>query len=489
MKETSALIEMLTKEERKEFILHLKRKNRRSDTKNILLFKLLAAGQTEALDVKVYDKPARNAYHALSKRLRDCLIDFIAAKSFSNETSEEQELLKLLLAARILFERKQYKIAFKTLEKAEKNAHRIDAYSILNEIYHTKIQYAHLNANWNLSDVMAASEANSKLFQKDFQLNITYASIKRDLKNDEDKAINEIIKDAFSEFRIEIDETLTYKSLFQLMEITSTVAKLQTDYHTISPYMKEMYQIIRKKGTLGDKHRYYHIKILNLMAIASFRNKQFEEANDFALQMEKEMIKGPQTYYNRFLEQLTIIQALNLNYTEQPDEALSLLQEFPGDSLDIKLVQLMCLFQQERFKEAYTQFLELHHSDDWYEKKKGWQWVLKKNLIEILLLIEIDKLDLVLLRIQRFKRRFPKKLRDQGEERVLIFLDFVGRYYENPMIVSTAAFRAKVENAFEWLAPEQEDIFVMSFYAWLKAKMEGKNLYRTTLELVRRTVD
>jgi len=114
----------------------------------------------------------------------------------------------------------------------------------------------------------------------------------------------------------------------------------------------------------------------------------------------------------------------------------------------------------------------------------GWVWVVKKNLIDILLLTELDKLDLVLLRLEQFKRKFSKQLKDRGEARVLTFIRLISRYYENPKHVETEEFKAEVENSFEWLGKEQEDIFVMSFYAWLKSKMEKENLYKVTLELV-----
>ncbi len=42
----------------------------------------------------------------------------------------------------------------------------------------------------------------------------------------------------------------------------------------------------------------------------------------------------------------------------------------------------------------------------------------------------------------------------------------------------------KVENSFDWVGTQFEDIFVMSFYAWLKSKMEQKPLYETTLNLI-----
>jgi len=96
----------------------------------------------------------------------------------------------------------------------------------------------------------------------------------------------------------------------------------------------------------------------------------------------------------------------------------------------------------------------------------------KKNILELLLLIELDKQDLVFLRLERFKRRFSKKLKQLREKRVLTFIELVTLYYNNPKEVVSLAFAKEVEKSFVWLEKEHEDIFVMSFYAWLKAKME-----------------
>ncbi len=485
MKQLIALIAVLSKEEHQEFVAYLKRKNRRGDTKNVLLFKLILAGETNALDRKLYGTPSKNAFHALCKRLQDSLLDFISGKSFSKENSEELEILKLLLASRIFFEQKQYYIAFKSLLKAEKRAKRIAVYPILNEVYHTKIQYAHLNPSWSLTAIIQESEANHGLFQQEYQLNLAYATIKAELKTPEGKSLREIIEDTFATFHIELNDTLGYKALYQLMEIVSTAAKLQSNYHTIAPFMERLYGLIGKKGLLADKHRYYHIHILNLMAITHFRNKKFSESLQLTANMETEMMKNNREFYKRFHEKLTVLKALNRTYTGALDDALMLLEAYPQHSLDLQLLHMTCLFQGEHFNKAYALLRSFRHSDDWYTKKVGWQWVIKKNIIELLLLIELDKLDLVLLRAERFKRTFSKKLRQLGEQRVLTFVQLALRYYENPRLIRSEGFEKEVGDSFTWLGRDREDIFVMGFYAWLKAKMQGASLYAVTLDLVR----
>lgn len=378
MKGISAIIDTLSKEERQDFLLRIKRKNRRTDVKNRELFQLIAAGKKTDLDVELYGKPSKNAYHALCKRLQDSLIDFVANKSFSNETSEELSMLKLLLASRIFFEQKQAKLGFTTLAKAEKLAKQSDVYSILNEIYHTKIQYAHLGKTLVLEDIIKSAEENLKYFRQELQLNQAYAVIKSELRK-EGAASKKVILKSFTKFDIEIDETLTYKSLYQLMELTAATATMQRDFKSVTPFMMEIYHVVNEKGHLSGKHRYYHILMLNLMAITAFRNKEFEASARFTASMEIQMQEDNNKYTNRFLEKLTILKALNTYYTGNAEVAFNLLNSYKGTSLNISLLLSVCLFHQSRFSEAYDSLRRFQHSDDWYRKKMDWIWVLKKT--------------------------------------------------------------------------------------------------------------
>lgn len=479
----SSILSTLSSEEKREFDQFLAQKSRRGDAKNRKLLKLIESGKTSDLDHILYGKPSRNAYHALCKRLQDNLIDFVASKSFSEESSEEMQILKLLLASRIFFEHGEIKTAFKTLSQAERAANSLDTYSILNEIYSTKIQYAHLNDKLQLGQVISEAKKNMQLVQQEQQLNMAYAKIKARLKENSKTSVNAIIEEAFSDFDIQIDKTLTYKSLFQLMNLTTSAASLQSDYYEITPFVESVYDIIKEKQR-SDKHLFYHIEILHLIAVTHFRNKSFNKSRQFTSLMETEMLKKDGTFYKRFSEKLTILKILNANYTGDANTAFLLMKKNENASLQLDLTFMMCLFQQGRYQDAYAIIKRNVHSDNWYEKKAGWIWVLKKNMIEILLLIELDKLDLVLSRLNSFKRKFYPLLREVGETRVITFMKLVSYVYERPEAVTSETFKIRVENSFEWVGSQREDIFVMSFYAWLKAKMEQKDLYRTTLELV-----
>ena len=73
------IISTFSLEEQKKFVVYLNRKNKRSDAKNIQLFKLLVENRLDPneIQIELYQKKSQGAYHALRKRLYQSIIDFI----------------------------------------------------------------------------------------------------------------------------------------------------------------------------------------------------------------------------------------------------------------------------------------------------------------------------------------------------------------------------------------------------------------------------
>lgn len=488
----SSIIQTLSIEEKRNFISLLKQKNKRSDTKNIQLFKLLDTDQAlKNLDVKIYGKPAKGAYHALSKRLHDNLIDFIASKSFEGETSEEMEILKLLLASRIFFEQKQHKIAFKTLQKAEQKAMTYDLYSILNEIYYTKIQYAHFNNQIPLDELIANFKSNKASIQQEENLNLFYATVQEQLFLHH-KDYTGIIQDTLSKFGISITQDLTFRSLFKILEISNKTAQVTRDYFSILPFIIDTYTQIKTKESLIDKHLFYHIQILYYVANTYFRNKEFTTSLHYLSLMMTQMKKNQNKYYKRFLPQHTLLYTLNLSYTNKAQQAIHILETFDYNRhkeqivylLDLKLSLVVFYFMQLRFRDALNILNNLYHSDHWYTEKAGVLWTIKKNLVEILLHIELDHLDLVESRVNSFRKKYGTYLKNNNEERVVQFLKLTLEYYRTPNLITSDVFRVKIEKSLTIHSKEKEDIFEISFYAWLRSKVYRTDLYETTLKLI-----
>ena len=103
------LILVLTSAEQQDFVRYLNARNKRKDTRNTDLFRALLAGTEERIKKEILP----NAYNALSKRLMDRLVDFLANTTIENETTTEINVIKKIVVSRKLFSHNKYKIAYK----------------------------------------------------------------------------------------------------------------------------------------------------------------------------------------------------------------------------------------------------------------------------------------------------------------------------------------------------------------------------------------
>ncbi|MGX7667755.1 hypothetical protein [Flavobacterium pedocola] len=494
MNAITEIINLLTDAEEKEFILFLKKKNKRHDTKNIKFFNLLKTDDINDEKSWYKNKPA---LYALRKRLYESLVEFLADKRFETGASEEKEVLKRIVLGRTFFEHSQPKLAFKMLEKAEKMALNLEAFNLLNEIYHTRIQYAYLDTNLPFETLVQQYQINQLKFLQEEKRNLAYASLRIALAKIKEGTeffdFQQLIQQTIARYDLSLSEILTFKSLYQLLYITNEYAALRNSYFEVAQFVDQSYHFILEKKDLSERHLYYHIHILYFMANLLFRNKRFEEADRYLEKMKVEMQRQSKSYYKEFYLKWVLLKGLTANYSGKAEEALQLVDSVLGTAtekdtpavLDLLLCQLVFSFQQQDFKKAQQTLKHLHHTDVWYEKKTGMEWAIKKNLVELLLHTELGNTDLVLSRMNSFKRRYKKYLKDLKEERVLVFLKLTENYLFDPQYITSSHFKLQLEQSFTWKTHAEEDLFVMSFYAWLKAKMEKRPVYEVTLELVK----
>ena len=491
MNNISTLISVLTIEERKKFILELKKKNKRNDVKNIELFLLLANNANEKnLDVLLYGKSSKGAYHALCKRLYDALIDFISIKSFEEEVSEEVNIYKLIRVSKILFEKHHEKLAFKILTKAELKSKNQGMYALLSEVYTMQIQFSHLYPELSLDVLIQKFQANKKILDVEERMNLFYASVQEELKHTH-LHITDVIERNLVRFGIALSDGLTYQALYRILEICNKVANVSRNYHEILSFVETTYDKVHESDTIKNRHLIYHIQILYYMANTYFRVKDFAKSRLYLDKVQIGMKKISGKYNSRITLQYDLLNNLLLMFTGEVELSVSNFETYDFTKNkkeieyyhDLKLTQVVALFLNGEVQDAYRIINEFYHSDTWYNEKSGVIWVVKKNLIEILLLMELDHFELVESRIKSFRKKYRNHLIAHEESQILEFLKLVSALYNNSKIIENKQFINKVKTLI--VKPtELEDVFKISFYAWLKAKTSQQNTYTVCMDLI-----
>ena len=482
--------------EKKAFISYLSKKNKRKDAGNIELFNFLKTDDINFTKKVLKSKKSADAYYALRKRLYDNMIDFMANRSFENDTSQENAALRLIVVSRLFFEHKLIKAAFKCLAKAEEIAWGVEHFSLLNEIYLTQIQFAHFNLSEPIEQIIQKFKANKKQLEYEEQLNLGYAVLRRELAAiyHEGRIVDfqSIIKTTIETHGISLKQGLTFKSLYQILFIANEYASINNNYSAIQPFVVKSYRFISKKTDLTDRHLYYHIYILYFIANFYFRNGQFTESISYLDLMYTELQKQSRKYYYRFCLRYFLLLAFNENYLGHSQKAIEIAEKAlssdkkadPNDSNDIRLMLIVFYVQQNAGRNDVREMAKLNHSDSWYEKKMGMDWTIKKCLVEIILHAQQENTELAISRIKSFKRRYKKYLLTVNEERIVHYILLVEQYVMKPEIIQTDKFQKTIEDFIIAAQNGPKDILIMSFLSWLVAKVRQKTVYETTLNLL-----
>jgi len=487
------LINLLNSKEKSLFKQFLQRKNKREDVKNLQLLDLIATDDINSLN-KLYKSDKNNdAYHALRKRLQDNLLLFLSQKTFESNHSEAYEALRLLVVGRFLLENDVIKIAFKCLNKAERLADHLDQFNLLNEVLLLKLQYAHLPEAENLEVLTARFLSNQSDMQREAKLNMAYAFLRQELQEIHlrGKIVNltSLMIKTIRKYKISPKDLMTYKSIYQILFIANEYAAIQQNYGLIARYIKRTNQFIQDQADKKQAHFFHHISILYFLANFQLRRKDFEGSKSYLKKMMDLMLTDSR-YHKLFYLRHQLLSALNLFYTGNAEDAIVMLRQSlsntkqkpkPEDIEDLRICLAMFLALTND-RGGLKQLNLLTRTDAWYEKRMGMLWTIRKNLMEILIQAQFANIDLAMSRLNSFKRRYKNYLQKTSEQRVLLFLKLVEKYLLKPAIVSEKTYQNTVVN--QLLEIESNDIFTLSFIAWLIARWEKKTAHEVVLRFI-----
>jgi capsule polysaccharide export protein KpsC/LpsZ len=164
----------------------------------------------------------------------------------------------------------------------------------------------------------------------------------------------------------------------------------------------------------------------------------------------------------------------NTKHTSKPEDI---------EDLRVSLTMFLALCNDRR---SLKQLTLLTRTDAWYEKKMGMLWTIRKNLMEILVHAQFSNIELAMSRLNSFRRRYKKYLLKTSEERVLVYLRLVEKYLLKPDVIFETTYRKAVLSQLDRV--ENNDIFTLSFIAWLIARWEKKTAYEVVLPFMQNAI-
>ena len=506
----------LSPDERRDFGGFIQRQRRKTAGRlDSRLYELLVQAKlltSAQLIAKLYpDEPNAVAYYALRKRLMRHLTDYLLLRQRHLDTTATATVRGHLTLAQYLFETGIPRLAWNTLRKAEKLGRESEQYEPLNAVYNLQIQYAGSPHAVPLDEILPRYRLNKKAADEEERANIADSLLRQRLRDSRARGraavpVDAILQNILTEFDLQEAFARSPSLLSRLMSIARSAMLVRRDFASFAAFIERCYNLMERRHGFAPAQRGHQLKLLYMLAHALYRSRRFAESVAYLEKGKAIMTATPGRQFSEFVPRFTFLLAANYAFLHRNAESIILLETTLRnasvlsltDDLTVRLQLTFHYFAEGQFAKANHTLLSLARTDHWLEQHLGLEWMLNRNIGEMLIQVELDNSELALGRLRAIERTirelFPAvpAIADTATEAtavggpyhpVLAYLGLVRELLENPTTPQDGHFISRVTHLPPFISQEREDLQVLSFYAWLRARTLGRPYYEVLLEL------
>jgi hypothetical protein len=494
------IIQNFSREEAQEFTTFINRLKYKKGRKDLALFNLLYESKKRPDEYfhKLYPDGNRTAYHALRKKLHKHLVDFIYFKQLNEDYTEETQVAGLISLSRYLMDRKCYQQAMKYLLQAEEVASQNEQFALANTIVNLQLDLPLITLKIDAFEILQRKKQYQRLAREDDNANTAYNLIryrlelaKRQVDPVDFRSISDEIIQQFQLSDVMVNRPSV---LYKFMSILRSIVVAEKAYFSFEPILIKHYNNLEEKQDFAKQDMFYKASLLYMLTHTLFRNKKMEEAIVFLEELDICLKNLNKTQNVQLLPKSSLLWCAVLFFSNRIEEAIQRIDDLwkkelkleSMHQLDVILNESIYRFFNQDFKGANKALLKIGHSDNWCAKVAGVEWVLKRNMIELLIQFELGHIDIASNRLRAIFKKEKLYRKHPRFERAMTYLQLVQEVIDNPGVEIQTTFHDRVENAFHWIPIEEEDLHASVFYAWLKARMLQQTPYAVLLELIKR---
>ena len=455
-------------------------------------------------------EPNPVAYYAVRRRLLRQLTDYLVLRQHQHDATAATTVRGQLTLAQYLLEAGVPRLAWAMLRKAEKLAQASEQYEPLNAVYNLQIQFADSSHAPPLPDIIRRRHLNKKAADEEERAGIADALLRQRLREARTKGraavpFDQMVEQILKEYDLQEAFARSPSLLCRLMSIARSAMLVRRDFVGFAPFMERCYRLMERRHGFAAAHRAYQLRLLYMLAHTLYRARRFSDSVTY-LEQARALLAHPETRRAAAAigPRLTFLLAANYAFLRRNPDSIALLTETlkarpalsETDQLTARLQLAFHQFAENQFVKANQSIVGLGRTDHWLEQHLGLEWLLKKSLGELLIYFELGHADLALARLRHLREllheRFPacEATAEQpavpagGAYRyVLVYLSLVREILDDPDVARQPDYRTRLRQMPSLPPAESEDLQSQSFFAWLRARSEGRPYYEVLLEV------
>ncbi|GAB5522142.1 MAG: hypothetical protein Roseis2KO_00140 [Roseivirga sp.] len=485
------VIASLDEADHREFQFFIQRSRQKKGRKDLALFSLLSSGEQDTRLLKRTLGVNDNAYHTLRKRLYKHLSEFIILKSVDQDATTAGRVNAIYTMAKYLFQKGLSAAGWKLLLRAEHSGLQYELFDLLNTVYLLQIEYCHLNDELELRHIIARYEQNGDRLKQSEKIIMLQAVLKERVlnarKQGKEVSFEDILTETLTDFKMKRLSMESPKILFSLMSTLRQWVVVSKEFHSFEPTLERSYLSLTQR----DNH-YYIVQLLVMLAHTKYRTKKFSESMHYLEELVAHLDQTPVHFQKSTLIKVNQLKAANLIFLGGLKQSIVLLEELAKQKLPERVRGNVITnlgiyhFYQQDYRRCIQLLNTYDHTDTWYKNHLGIEWLLKRDLMAVLLFNDAGQKDLAESRIRSIERKYADLFSQNRYKRAATFLALIKHIVYEEEILNLADLEKQVEVSWEWVPRQEEDLQAMIFYAWLRSKITRQTFYECMVEMISR---
>lgn len=482
------LVNVMTKEEVRNFKLWINSTNSSGDRKDVTLFDYIRksgnAYNESYIFKKLYSSSDKNSFYRLKNRLQEDLGYNLSLLHFNKH--ESNNLFLLLSLYTIFINRNQPTLASYYLRKAEKKAIQSENFEMLDIIYASFVKLSSDLPEINPESYIERRKANADKLNKIRETDQTLAAVTYRLKLSQnygkrDTGLLKLLDTTIKEFAK--NEEIRNSRSFQL-RVFRAVCQIFIQNHNfieLEKYALTTYNRFLEEKWFDKSNHESKLQMLVYIINSTFKNQKFLESLDYAETLGQEMTSYNNQYYDKYL--FFYYNSLVINYAQiDIVRGLKALDEMEREikgkqnayyEFFILLNKASLLFFQHRYNEAIRNLVRLYGNDHY--KKADIEFKMKIAVAECIMQYESgDKPD-TKKRVEQVRKQFKDLLQADEAKRERFVLDLIYHTEDNAGLQSSKKYQSAMLKFVNQKVKESvEDGEVLKYRIWLLQKVSDK---------------
>lgn len=439
------------------------------------------------LALALYGEENLNAYHTLRKRLQRKLYLFFQSRNFETDRSPKAEASLVIGAAAQLMRHDRSETAAKLLNKAKNQASKTGEYEGKLEllrfaIKHSdalRLDYVNLLHEWKETHHIVSISQRVDVAYSTLRVKLREVRVTGHLRS-----LDALVRQELDALGIDLDEDLPAAVVYRMMEIIRMAIIATKEYHQFEPLITQTYRHLMASGRLSEHDIELQVAFSYMVAHTKFRTRKLKEAHTWVERLKLYFTQSKSPEVRMYVPKYYLLKAAALNFDGNNDKAIALLEyaltrpePVTTDRLNLFLNLTVYYLQTGEFKTAHQTLAKIDLGDRRIEQIMGREWLFKKGLIEMIVLIELDYPELVISRLRTVKNLYRTFLEDPQNEWMSLFISAIQLMLSDPLGQKSERVHQKLDDMVNRWPLNREDLHVLTFRCWLKSRVEKKPYY------------